>query len=90
MEKGPYMVFLNERLVTYSNRTIKTYDWKQFSNNIEMNIAKNELTLELNSGKVFDDDGSKKFVPTAIFISGVQNVVELEKLMRSLIGTILP
>jgi hypothetical protein len=80
-QKGGYFVGTPNRLIHYRNGTIKTYDWEQFSGNIEVNSKKEDISLELRTGKMVSrDDKPDKYVPTILYISGVPNVLEIEKI----------
>jgi hypothetical protein len=46
-QKGGYFVGTPNRLIHYRNGTIKTYDWEQFSGNIEVNSKKEDISLEV-------------------------------------------
>jgi hypothetical protein len=80
-QKGGYFVSTPHRLIHYRKGTIKTYDWEQFSGNIEVNSKKEDISLELRTGKMVSrDDKPDKYVPTIIYISGVTNVLDIEKI----------
>ncbi len=80
-QKGGIFVGTNNRLIKFYKGNINSYDWEQFSGNIELNSLKGDLILQLRTGKmVRRKDKSDEFVPEIIFISGVSNVLDIEKI----------
>lgn len=80
-QKGGYFVGTQNRLIHYRKGTITNYDWEQFSGNMEINIKKEDISMELRTGKMVSrKNESDKFVPNILYISGVANVLEIEKL----------
>jgi len=85
IKKGGYFVGTPTRLVNYINENVKSTDWEQFTGNIEVsgNDASGTLTLQLRTGKtVSNKRGPDKFVPDVIYICGIANIFEIEKLCR--------
>ena len=71
------------RLVRYRKGIINTFDWEQFSGNMEINTKKGNISLQLRTGKmVSKKNSSDQFVPDVVYISGVANVLEIEKICR--------
>ena len=82
-KKGGYFVGTATRLLHYRKGNISTYDWEQFTGNMKMNNKKGNISLELRSGKMVSrKNRSDEFVPEVINISGVPNVLEIEKICR--------
>jgi hypothetical protein len=82
-QKGGNFVGTENRLIHYRKGTIKTYDWEQFTGNMEINIKKEDMSMELRTGKMVSrNDKSDEYVPDTLYISGVADVLEIEKLCR--------
>lgn len=83
-QKGGYFVGTEHRLIHYRKGTIATYDWEQFSGNMEINSKKEDLTMELRTGEmVSQKDKADKYVPDILYISGVPNILEIERICRN-------
>lgn len=84
-DKGGYFVGTGTRLIQYRKRTIKMTNWEQFSGNIVINNKEGDgdITLELRTGSMQTKNDSDKYVPDKIYISGIPNVFEIEKLCRT-------
>ncbi|WP_348798298.1 hypothetical protein [Flavobacterium adhaerens] len=81
-QKGGYFVGTESRLIHFLNGTIKTYDWEQFTGNMEINSKKEDVSMELRTGKmVSKKNESDKYVPDILYISGVPNVLEIQKII---------
>jgi hypothetical protein len=82
-QKGGYFVGTASRLLRYNKGIIKSFDWEQFSGNMEINNKKGDITLQLRTGKMVSrKNSSAQFVPDIVYISGVINVLEIEKICR--------
>ncbi len=82
-KKGGYFVGTKTRLINYNNGTIKYYDWEQFTGNVELNISKNNISLEMRRGKMkHRENGPDKFVPEIIHLSGIENLLTVEQICR--------
>lgn len=83
-QKGGYFVGTVNRLIHYRKGTITTYDWEQFSGNMEINSKKEDMSMELRTGKMVSrKNESDKYVPNVLYISGVANILEIEKICRN-------
>jgi hypothetical protein len=83
--KGGYFVGTPTRLIHYTNGTIRSIDWEQFSGDIEVrgNDQKGNISLGLRTGKmVSQKNGSDRYVPDTIYISGIQDVYKIEQICR--------
>jgi hypothetical protein len=83
--KGGYFVGTPARLIHYHNGTIRSIDWEQFSGDIELsgNDQKGNITLGMRTGKmVSQKNGPDRYVPDTLYISGVQEVLEIERICR--------
>ncbi len=79
-QRGGYFVGTNNRLIGYNKGVIKTYDWEQFTGNMEINDLKGDISLQLRSGKMVSRKNKPdEFVPDVIYISGITDVLEVEK-----------
>ena len=82
-QKGGYFVGTANRLLHYYKGTVNAFDWEQFSGNMEINIKKGDITLQLRTGRMVSrKSSSSQFVPDIVYISGVPNVLEIEKICR--------
>jgi hypothetical protein len=82
-QKGGHYVATENRLIHYHNGTIKSYDWEQFSGNMELNNEKGDISLELRTGKMVSrKDKPDEYVPDILYISGITSVLETEIICR--------
>lgn len=83
LKKGGYFVGTPTRFLRFSSGTINSYDWEQFSGNIETNFTKGDITFQLRTGKMVSrKNSSDEFVADSIELSGVDNVMEIESISR--------
>jgi len=81
-QKGSYFVGTETRLIEYNNGKTIITDWEQFSGNVKIESKNNlgDLEYELRTGKMQSrKNESAKFVPDIIYISGIENVYDIEK-----------
>jgi hypothetical protein len=84
--KGGYFVGTPTRLVHYSNGTIRSIDWEQFSGDIEVsgNEQKGNISLGMRTGKMVSrKNGPDQYVPDTLYISGIQDVYSVERICRN-------
>jgi hypothetical protein len=82
-ERGGYFVGTNNRLIRYNKGVVNTYDWEQFTGNMEINGLKGDISLQLRTGKMVQrKNRPDEFVPDIIYISGITEVLEIEKNCR--------
>jgi len=82
-QRGGYFVGTNNRLISYNKGNINTYDWEQFTGNMEINNRKGDISLQLRTGKMVQRKNKPdEFVPDTIYISGISDVLEIEKKCR--------
>lgn len=84
-QKGGYFVGTETRLIKSLNNKITITDWEQFSGNIELKNENNrgDIEFQLRTGKLQSrKNEADKFVPDIIYISGVNDVLEIERLCR--------
>jgi hypothetical protein len=82
-QKGGYFVGTNNRLISYYNGIANTYDWEQFTGNMEINGLKGDISLQLRTGKMVQrKNRPDEFVPDIVYISGITDVFEIEKNCR--------
>ncbi len=82
-QRGGYFVGTNNRLISYRKGIINTYDWEQFTGNMEINNRKGDFSLQLRTGKMVQRKNKPdEFVPDVIYISGISDVLEIEKKCR--------
>ncbi len=82
-KKGGYYVGTKTRLINYRKGMIKYYDWEQFTGNIEVNFKKKNISLEMRRGRMrHRDDRSDEFVPEVLHLSGIEDIVQVERICR--------
>lgn len=84
-KKGGYFVGTAARLISFRNGNYRSIDWEQFSGDIEVtgNDMKGNITLGLRTGKmVSNKNGPDNYVPDNLYISGIPNVHEIERICR--------
>jgi len=83
LKKGGYYVGTENRIINYNNGTIKYFDWEQFTGNIELNFNKKDISLEMRRGKIAKrDNGPDEFIPEILHLSGIENLIEVERICR--------
>ena len=82
-QKGGYFVGTANRLIRYHKGNINSYDWEQFSGNMEINTKNGDLSMELRTGKMVSNRNSPdKFVPDIVYISGAMDILDIERICR--------
>jgi len=82
-QKGGYFVGTANRLLRYHKGKLYSFDWEQFSGNMEINLKKGNITLQLRTGKMVSRKRGSEYVPDVVYISGIKdNVLEVEKICR--------
>lgn len=84
-QKGGYFVGTETRLIQFQNGKTTSTDWEQFTGNVKIKARNNfgNLEYELRTGKMESrKDKPDKFVPDIIYVSGIENVYEIEKKCR--------
>jgi len=84
-KKGGYFVGTPSGLINFQNGNMRSIDWEQFSGDIKVsgNTLKGDITLQMRTGKMVNrKNGPDRFVPDVIYIAGVQNAFEIEKICR--------
>jgi len=84
-KKGGYFVGTPARMIHYHNGNIRSVDWEQFSGDIEIsgNDQKGNITLGMRTGRmVSKKNGPDQYVPDTLYLSGIQNALEIEKICR--------
>ena len=73
------------RLVHYQKGRIRSIDWEQFSGYIEVDgtTDRGNISLQMRTGKIVHRSrGLDSFVPDVVYISGISNVFEVERICR--------
>lgn len=80
-KEGGYFVGTPTCLLSYRKGKITSTSWSQCSGNTQVNgdDQKGSLTLELNTGHF---EKSNRYVPEMLYICGIANVLEIEKICR--------
>jgi hypothetical protein len=84
-KKGGYFVGTPTRLISYQGGNIRSIDWEQFTGDIEIsgNDLKGSIILQMRSGRmVSQKSGSERYVPDTIYITGIPDVFNVERLCR--------
>ncbi len=84
-KKGGYYVGTPTRLVNYYRGTIRSIDWEQFSGDITVSGTeiKGSITLGMRTGKmVSSKNAPERYVPDTLYISGIPDVYEVERVCR--------
>ena len=82
---GGYFVATPTRLVKYLKGDLRSIDWEQFSGDIGVRnySSLGDITLQLRTGKMVSQKNSPdKYVPDNIFICGIKNVFDVERICR--------
>jgi hypothetical protein len=85
-KKGGYFVGTPTRLIHYQNGKVRSIDWEQFSGDIEVkgNAELGNLTLQLRTGKMVSrKNAPDRYVPDTLYISGIPDVFEIERICRT-------
>ena len=85
-KKGGYFVGTPLRLISYQSGNVRSIDWEQFSGDIEVkgDEINGNLSLQMRTGKMVSSKNNKsRFVPETIYLSGIPNVYEVEKICRN-------
>ena len=83
--KGGYYVGTPTRLIVFEKKSIRSVDWEQFSGDIAVsgNDQKGNISLGLRTGRMAGSkSGSDRYVPDKLYISGIANVLEIERICR--------
>lgn len=83
--KGGYFAGTPLRLVSYQQGSIRSIDWELFSGDImaKGNRDKGDISLGMRTGKmVSQKNRPDRYVPDAIYISGIPDVFEIERICR--------
>jgi hypothetical protein len=83
-KKGGYFVGTPTRLVYYKKGLLQSFDWEQFSGNIELrgNNKNGNLYLELRTGQMVSQKGGSRYVPDVVYLCGIQGAFEVEQMCR--------
>ena len=84
-KKGGYFIGTQTRLISQHKGKYRSIDWEQFSGDIEVTgkNQKGNIKLGLRTGKtVSSKNGPERYVPDELYISGIPNVFEIEKICR--------
>ncbi len=86
-QKGGYFVATPVRLIYYYKGKVKFYNWSEFNGNMKINSNNGDIVLELKTGKiVYTENSPSRYEPEIIYISGIVNVFNVEKILRGLIN----
>ncbi len=80
---GPYYAVMDTALIEYTDKQARRINWEQFSGVTK--IAGNNITFELRTGREVKRNKKKVIVPDKIYLVGMQDVFEIEKIFNDLI-----
>lgn len=82
-KKGGYFVGTEKQIIHYLNSNIHYFGWNEFTGNVALNFKKKDLSLEKRKGRVKSiGDNTKAFTRDNLYLSGVENLVEIERICR--------
>lgn len=84
-KKGGYFVGTPNRLVYGRNGSVRSIDWEQFSGDIEVRgrPEKGDVYLQMRTGQMVSQKrGPDRYVPDVIYMCGINNAFEIEKICR--------
>ncbi|MBI5413877.1 hypothetical protein HZA42_06055 [Candidatus Peregrinibacteria bacterium] len=82
--KGAWYIGTPKRLVIYKKNETRSIDWEQFSGDIEVNgtAEKGSITLLMRTGQMVSQrSGLSRYVSDTIYIAGIQNAFQIEKIL---------
>ena len=84
LKSGGYFVGTATRLIRYRKGKMMSADWEQFNGKIEVrgNNKSGSILLEMRTGTMVSGKSGSRYVPDFVYISGVQDVYEIEKICR--------
>jgi hypothetical protein len=85
-KKGGYFVGTPLRLISFQNGKVRSIDWEQFSGDITVkgDEIKGDLSMKLRTVKmVSGKNNSRRYVPETVYISGIPEVYQVEKICRT-------
>ncbi len=87
--EGGYFVGTASRLVFFKKGNIRSMDWGNFSGDIEVRGTdqKGDISLRMSSGKMESSRyGRDRYVADMIYMAGIPNIFEIEKIVRKRIS----
>ena len=84
--KGGYFVGTPLRLISYQNGNVRSIDWEQFSGDIVVkgNEINGDLSLQMRTGKMVSSKNNRnRYVPETIYLTGIPDVYQVEKICRA-------
>jgi hypothetical protein len=80
--EGGYFVGTNNRLIHYFKGEIHSYIWKNFSGEIHISSNNSDISFQLKTGHIITEDSRQEFVRDIVYISGIPDALEIEKICR--------
>ena len=84
--KGGYFIGTPLRLISYQNGNVRSIDWEQFSGDIAVkgNEINGDLSLQMRTGKMVSSKNNRnRYVPETIYLTGIPDVYQVEKICRA-------
>jgi hypothetical protein len=84
--KGGYFIGTPLRLISYQNGKVRSIDWEQFSGDIAVkgNEINGDLSLQMRTGKMVSSKNNRnRYVPETIYLTGIPDVYQVEKICRA-------
>lgn len=84
LKDGGYYIGTPTKLIYYGKKNIKSTDWGQFTENIEItgDNQKADLAMRLKTGITINTKKGEQYIPDMIYICGISNVFEIANLCR--------
>ena len=85
-KQGGYFVGTPLRVISFQNGKIRSIDWEQFSGDITVrgDEIKGDLSLQMRTGKMVSSKNNRsRYVPETIYLSGIPDVYQVEKICRT-------
>lgn len=87
LKKGGYYVGTETRIINYLEGEVMYLGWDEFTGNIELDINKKSVVLELHSGETRrDKDGTEEFVHDKLYLIGIDNATLVEEMCKKRIN----
>jgi hypothetical protein len=87
--EGGYFVGTPTRLVRFQKGNLRSMAWENFSGDIDVRGTdqKGDISLRMSSGKMQSSRyGRDRYVADMVYMAGIPNVFEVEKMLRKRIG----
>jgi hypothetical protein len=82
--KGGYYVGTPTRLIHYHKGNLRSIDWDQFNGDIQVNGKEHNgnIMLVMRTGTMVSKKSGSQYVPDTIYLAGIPDVFEIERICR--------